>query len=88
MFKKTSYCTSVLTLYVHFINSFRRLGIQEGSTRAILDHPFFAKVDVEGIKQMRVVPEFIPSSNQHHEPLSSLMPVKPFHGDQMLFKEF
>ena len=66
----------------------RRLGVQEGSTRAILDHPFFANVDIEGIKNRTVVPEFTPAPNQHHEPLSNLMPVRPFNGDQSLFAEF
>lgn len=65
-----------------------RLGVQEGSTRCILDHPFFANVDIEGIKNGKVVPDFIPVPNQHHEPLSNLMPVRPFNGDQSLFAEF
>ncbi len=62
--------------------------MQEGSTRAILDHPFFSNVDIEGIKSRSVVPEFIPTPNAHHEPLSNLMPVRPFNGDQSLFAEF
>jgi hypothetical protein len=65
-----------------------RLGVQEGSTRCILDHPFFSNVDIEGIKKGTVVPEFIPAPNQHHEPLSNLMPVRPFNGDQSLFTDF
>ncbi|RYG96872.1 hypothetical protein EON65_53755 [archaeon] len=67
---------------------YRRLGVSEGSTRAILEHPFFANVDVEGIKNGTVTPEFIPTPNQHHEPLSNLMPVRPFNGDQTLFHDF
>jgi serine/threonine protein kinase/CRP-like cAMP-binding protein len=65
-----------------------RIGVQEGSTRSILNHPFFANIDIEGIKNHTVVPEFIPIPNQHHEPLSNLMPVRPFNGDQTLFAEF
>lgn len=65
-----------------------RIGTQEGSTRAILDHPFFSGSDVEGIGSGSVVPEFIPSVNTHHEPLSNLMPVRPFNGDQGLFADF
>lgn len=65
-----------------------RLGVQEGSTRCILDHAFFANVNIEAIKNRTLVPEFIPVANQHHEPLSNLMPVKPFNGDQSLFAEF
>lgn len=66
----------------------RRLGVSEGSTRAILEHPFFANVDVEGIKNGTLTPEFTPTPNQHHEPLSNLMPVRPFNGDQTLFHDF
>ena len=66
----------------------RRIGVMEGSTRSILNHAFFASVDIEGIKGLTHVPEFIPIPNQHHEPLSNLMPVRPFNGDQSLFSEF
>jgi hypothetical protein len=66
----------------------RRLGVQEGSTRRILDHPFFSTVDIDAISNGTFVPEFIPVPNQHHEPLSNLMPVRPFNGDQTLFAEF
>ncbi len=62
--------------------------MSEGSTRVILEHPFFANVDVEGIKNGKIVPEFIPTANQNHEPLSNLMPVRPFNGDQTLFADF
>lgn len=65
-----------------------RIGVMEGSTRSILNHAFFASVDIEGIKSLTHVPEFIPIPNQHHEPLSNLMPVRPFNGDQSLFSEF
>jgi hypothetical protein len=66
----------------------RRIGVQEGSTRCILDHPFFAAVDKTGVYNMTVVPSFIPAHNHNHDPLSNLMPVKPFNGDQHLFAEF
>lgn len=65
-----------------------RLGVQGGSTRTILDHPFFNGTPIEEIKNLTYVPEFIPKPNRHHEPLSNLQPVKPFHGDQSLFSEF
>lgn len=65
-----------------------RIGVQEGSTRAILEHPFFNGVDKNGVRDMKVVPDFVPAVNNTHEPLSNLMPVRPFNGDQSLFKEF
>jgi len=65
-----------------------RIGVQEGSTRCILDHPFFSSVDKDGVHNMTVVPSFIPGHNHNHDPLSNLMPVKPFNGDQHLFAEF
>jgi hypothetical protein len=66
----------------------RRIGVQEGSTRCILDHAFFSGMDLEGIKNQTVVPEFVPTAHTQHEPLSSLMPVRPFNGDQLLFTDF
>ena len=65
-----------------------RIGVQEGSTRCILDHPFFKDVDTAGVANITVVPSFIPGHNHNHDPLSNLMPVKPFNGDQHLFAEF
>jgi hypothetical protein len=35
-----------------------------------------------------LTPSFIPGHNHNHDPLSNLMPVKPFNGDQHLFAEF
>ena len=75
-------------LYYYVRIVFRRIGVQEGSTRCILDHPFFAAVDKEGVFKMTTVPSFIPQHNHNHDPLSNLMPVKPFNGDQHLFAEF
>lgn len=77
-----------LTYCCCFVTFSRRIGVQEGSTRCILDHPFFSILDIEAIKNQTAVPEFIPIANQHHEPLSNLMPVRPFNGDQSLFAEF
>jgi len=65
-----------------------RIGVQEGSTRCILDHPFFSGLDVDGIKNCTFAPEFTPVPHSQHEPLSNLMPVRPFNGDQSLFTEF
>eukprot|EP01038_Epipyxis_sp_PR26KG_P007545 gene7545-10280_t len=65
-----------------------RIGVQEGSTRAILDHAFFGNCDINAIKNLTAVPDFIPHPQNHHEPLSSLMPVRPFNGDQSLFADF
>ena len=71
-----------------FILLHRRIGVQEGSTRCIIDHPFFANIDSQAVHDMTLVPQFIPAHNNTHDPLSNLMPVKPFNGDQHLFAEF
>jgi hypothetical protein len=53
-----------------------------------LDHPFFQGIDAAGVLSHSLTPSFIPGHNHNHDPLSNLMPVKPFNGDQHLFAEF
>jgi len=65
-----------------------RIGVQEGSTRCILDHPFFSNIDSNAVMNLTTVPQFVPAICTTHEPLSQLLPVKPFNGDQKLFEEF
>lgn len=68
----------------------RRLGAVEG-TEAILNHPYFDRVDIEGITQgslepsyvPRPLPEYLMNSNS----LSSLC-SKKYRGDQRLFEGF
>lgn len=67
---------------------FRRIGVQEGSTRKILDHPFFKRIDGNQLRNGTLVPEFIPQPQSYHEPISTLKPVKAFSGDQKQFKDF
>ena len=74
-------------MFYHFV-SLRRIGVQEGSTRRILDHPFFAKIDGNHLRNGTLVPEFIPEPQSYHEPISTLKPVKAFSGDQKQFKDF
>jgi hypothetical protein len=62
--------------------------VHEGSTKHIVDHPFFALLDLQALQEGKVVPEFIPNKTLVHEPLSNLTPVRPFNGDQSLFAEF
>ena len=89
------YHTSV-TSYLHishvsiciYAHRHRRIGVHNGSTKRILEHPFFAKLDLAAVKEGKAKPEFIPSATTSHEPLSNLMPVKPFNGDQKVFADF
>jgi hypothetical protein len=62
--------------------------VQEGSTSRILDHPFFASVDLAQLKSGSLSPEFVPEPQSYHEPISTLKPVKAFSGDQKQFKDF
>jgi hypothetical protein len=62
--------------------------VQEGSTRRILDHPFFASIDNNNLRNGSLVPEFVPEPQTYHEPISTLKPVKAFSGDQKQFKDF
>jgi hypothetical protein len=70
------------------LSSLRRIGVQEGSTRRILDHPFFSSVDTTSLRNGTLVPEFVPEAQSYHEPISTLKPVKAFSGDQKQFKDF
>ena len=54
----------------------------------MLDHPFFTNADPKGIFDLKIIPEFIPPVNKTYEPLSNLMPVRPYNGDQKLFDGF
>ena len=59
-----------------------------GSTKAILDHPFFADLDIAAVNSKTLRPEHIPEPTDYHEPISNLTSIKPFNGDQSLFAEF
>jgi serine/threonine protein kinase len=65
-----------------------RIGVQEGSTRRILDHPFFSNIDINHLRNGTIVPEFVPEPQSYHEPVSTLKPVKVFSGDQKQFLSF
>lgn len=74
-----------------------RIGVKEGSTKAIIEHPFFKALgDVttlgfpldRGLEEGKLTPEYIPQKSTVHDPLSNLPQVRPFNGDQSLFKDF
>ena len=50
-----------------------RIGVQEGSTSKILDHPFFAAVDLTQLKAGTLAPEFVPEPQVRHFPPSSFI---------------
>jgi len=66
-----------------------RLGVQEGDTRCILNHPFFTSViDEAAVMSGTEVPSFVPSINRNYDPISTIPPIRAFHGDQTLFDSF
>lgn len=65
-----------------------RIGIKEGNAKFILDHPFFRDLNVKALKSGTLVPEYIPEPQSQYEPISNLVPVKPYRGDQAVFAEF
>lgn len=67
---------------------YRRIGVQEGSTRKILEHPFFNYIDSKKLKSGNLVPEFIPTPVKNHSLISTLKSVKTFSGDQKQFEGF
>ena len=66
----------------------RRLGIQQGSSKCILDHGFFSKIDTKAVLSLKANPPFKPSPSATHEPLANLPAVRPYHGDQKIFADF
>ena len=62
--------------------------MQEGDTGAILDHEFFADVDLAAIRNRRFVPSFIPAAIAGDDNLSNLPTPKPYTGDQAAFDGF
>jgi len=69
-----------------------RIGVQEGDTGAILDHPFFSNTDIDKIVKKAAVPIFTAAENRGDENLDNLPRVKPYtgekHGDKNVFKDF
>jgi hypothetical protein len=61
--------------------------VREGSTKAILDHPFFATSDLPGIYQ-KTVPATIKPPAGRRRGLEPLTPAKKFEGDQKIFSDF
>lgn len=75
----------------------RRIGVKEGSTKTIIEHPFFKALGDattlgfpidKGLEEGKLTPEYIPHKSMVHDPLSNLPQVRPFNGDQSLFKDF
>ena len=70
------------------VRMYRRIGVQEGSTRKILEHPFFSHLDTKKLKSGTLVPEFLPVPVKEHNLISTLKSVKTFSGDQKQFEGF
>ena len=64
----------------------RRLGVQEGSTNAILDHPFFAETDLPSIFQ-KLTPATIKPVKRVTK-LPPLQAAKKYTGEQQVFADF
>ncbi len=74
--------------HCHHLCIHRRLGIQQGSSKCILDHGFFSKIDTKAVLSLKANPPFKPSPSATHEPLANLPAVRPYHGDQKIFADF
>ena len=65
----------------------RRIGVREGSTKAILDHPFYANADLPGIYQ-KSFPAAIKPVPLNVRDLQPLTPGKKYDGEQKMFEDF
>ncbi len=66
----------------------RRIGVQEGSTRSILNHKYFADLSILNLEQCKLTAPYIPEAMTTYANINSLPPAKAFKGDQKLFAEF
>ena len=65
-----------------------RMGVQEGYTNVILEHPFFANFDIESLINGSMKPVHIPPVPRNNAPISTLPAIKAFKGDQSQFEFF
>ena len=67
----------------------RRLGVQQGSTRAILEHEFFKGIDIKQLMNRAIpAPMKARSDEGHRKPVSSMKPPKKYEGAQDIFIGF
>ena len=69
------------------------MGIQEGSTKAILEHSFFSGYDQEGLYNKITPAPILPPSASSSSPKKDLTKYlnakeRKYEGDQMIFKDF
>ena len=62
--------------------------MKDGSTLAILTHPYFDSIDINALRSCHLKPSHIPPASNHNEPLFHLPGVKRFRGDQSIFETF
>lgn len=62
--------------------------MKEGATRFILEHDFFKSISIDLLQKGLITPMYAPEPPSYHEPVSKLMAVKPFNGDQSIFADF
>ncbi len=86
-FKSVDYVTTSLLTELLQGDAKNRLGYADG-TESILQHTFFDNIDINSINSGRYVPEYIPEKVTDYDPLTDLPGIKPFKGDQCIFKGF
>ena len=79
--------TRVIHQFIFNYSRFRRIGVREGSTKAILDHAFYVNADLPGIYQ-KTFPAVIKPAALNVRDLQPLTPGKKFDGDQKMFEDF
>ena len=66
----------------------RRIGVQEGSTRSILNHSYFADLNIAQLEACKLKASYLPQPITTYAHINSLPPAKPYKGDQKLFNDF
>lgn len=64
------------------------MGVQAGSTRYILQHKYFEKLDIPSLEAGTLKPSFVPEPITSYAHINTLPAAKPFKGDQQVFAEF
>jgi hypothetical protein len=68
---------------------YRRLGAQQGSTRYILQHEFFDGVDLKMLSRCELKAPYIPPIKDEYDlDMDDIPTIRPYHGDQTIFKTF
>ena len=67
---------------------YRRIGAQQGSTRFILEHEFFENIDIVSLSKCTLPAPYIPEPKTEFDDMDDIPGIRPYHGDQSIFKSF